>query len=405
MNKKQFVKGLSKLRIIRNLFEHNFRTFVTGSALGISFTLLSFLIYISGYTEAEDLRIHETALNTFMGVWDLHRNYDFQWSIFIKSFSCGLIFLILEAVCFVRERRLNPLILSISFTILLSSLIYLAPLQTVSYSLAELSKTIIPGRFMVLNGIFIFIGLLKYCIFANNRWKVDPKHVSFIFFGLVLLFLIISINLDFRPFLSADLKHNLISLFLMVFLPIIIYFSFEVMLHLKKSFKLFDPDYFIKSLSVVSTIALFLFTFNNKEILFKGTDCDSYIPSGPVLIATSGELKNILRKCKLPIILDPKNLDMITYIPHKADELEKIITLGYGINFSDPPEELKYRASLLTNDDREYHKDIWESRSKEEWFSLNESLNITEIAAPVSWRINLTRTALYGNSALYFLKD
>ena len=42
-----FIRYLSKLRVSRNLFNRNFRSFVTGSALGISITLLSFLLLCS----------------------------------------------------------------------------------------------------------------------------------------------------------------------------------------------------------------------------------------------------------------------------------------------------------------------------------------------------------------------
>ena len=104
----------------------------------------------------------------------------------------------------------------------------------------------------------------------------------------------------------------------------------------------------------------------------------------------------------MPIIIDPENLDMIPYLPQKADELSKIISIGYGIDYFDPPLEIRKRGSL--NDNKVYiYKEIWESRTFMEWQAVKQQLNIYEIAAPLDWEIDLPRVAVLKESAIYSL--
>ena len=104
----------------------------------------------------------------------------------------------------------------------------------------------------------------------------------------------------------------------------------------------------------------------------------------------------------MPIIIDPENLDMIPYLPHKADELSKIISIGYGINYFDPPQAIKKRGGITDNKVYIY-RDVWESRTFLEWQAVKKQLNISEIAAPLHWSIDLPRVAILNQSAIYSL--
>jgi hypothetical protein len=102
-----------------------------------------------------------------------------------------------------------------------------------------------------------------------------------------------------------------------------------------------------------------------------------------------------------PVLLNTGGLDQITVAPGSAPEMARVLEGVYGIDFFDPPDEIKERrpSALLENSGR----DFWESRSPNDWAGISNDFNATQLLAPVEWKIQLTPSITDEDWALYDL--
>ena len=125
----------------------------------------------------------------------------------------------------------------------------------------------------------------------------------------------------------------------------------------------------------------------------KNTKFEGYI------LTSSSSGYTILRKSLKPILINPRDIDGVPYFPKTAGRLAVIIEEIYGISFTNPPSELRNRASIS----EEIIKLNFEKYSKEKWQQLSRDFNIGSVIVPVNWNINLVPFAKNNKLAFYIL--
>jgi len=379
------------------------QSYIKGSLVGLTLTLISALYFYLEYPSGENLEIDIHAYNTYMELWDYHRNVSFSYIPVILNLSFAAIFLLLKKILSLCDQIDESLISFICLLLFLSSGLYLLSEFIHKGFVSDILETISPGRFMILNGIFVFIGILYFLVKLSNYNSLSRNSLISLRAGLFLCFTLILINQDFYPLFFKELSRNLLVIFSLVILPLFAHLFFILVRFYRKKLLTISQNFFKATfLFFTLSLSLLVIFLSDREIFLDKKKCNSFFPTSPILIATRNELQALLRECSMPIIIDPENLDMIPYLPQKADELSKIISIGYGIDYFDPPLEIRKRGSL--NDNKVYiYKEIWESRTFMEWQAVKQQLNIYEIAAPLDWEIDLPRVAVLKESAIYSL--
>ncbi len=85
-----------------------------------------------------------------------------------------------------------------------------------------------------------------------------------------------------------------------------------------------------------------------------------------------------------PVVLDPGALDMLPYALAGGPELERMLRIGYGVEFFAPPPKALHTALLPS----EVVQPIWEKRSGAEWREVATSLGVTDVLVPATWKLS-----------------
>ncbi|MEO5374269.1 MAG: hypothetical protein H7840_08310 [Alphaproteobacteria bacterium] len=88
---------------------------------------------------------------------------------------------------------------------------------------------------------------------------------------------------------------------------------------------------------------------------------------------------------RTPYLLDVESLDYLAYVPQVGPRVAGILADIYGIDFFNPPPEVRHLGGLEFGVGRE----VWENRSRTEWEGLGRKYRIYLVAAPSSWKIDL----------------
>ena len=368
---------------------------LTGGALGFFISLCSFFLFMFSRIHSADVHVDEEAINSYLKYWDAHRNASISYKAILLSLLFPLLFIFLSS----RQKSLQNegriAIRLFSYVIIISTILSLIPLFF-NGPISKVLELITPGRFMTLNGLFIFFSISYFlCTYFSLSKLGSTSTKQLLFFNLIFL-AFIAFNNDYLPFLHEQTSRNLITLFLVLLFPSCIcalqYYVNKYKCHAGVSLMK-------KNIAIFMVMFIFsIFSFNLLIINPLTCNLDKTIKQ-PVLIASRNELY-MLRSCIFPIVLDTENLDVIPYLPHKSDELEKIISIGYGINYFDPPSKLRFTAKLNDNKTFIYRK-IWEDRSSKDWSKVKAELNISLIATPPDWNLNLNKIVDYPNISIY----
>ncbi len=101
-----------------------------------------------------------------------------------------------------------------------------------------------------------------------------------------------------------------------------------------------------------------------------------------------------------PVVLDPGALDMLPYALAGGPEFERMLRIGYGVEFFAPPPQALHTAVLPSD----FVQPIWEKRSGAEWREVAASLGVTDVLAPARWKLRgMPEVERSGAYALYHL--
>ncbi len=101
-----------------------------------------------------------------------------------------------------------------------------------------------------------------------------------------------------------------------------------------------------------------------------------------------------------PVALDPGALDMLPYALAGGPEFERVLRIGYGVEFFAPPPQALHTAVLPSD----VIQPIWETRSGSEWRGIASSLGVTDVLAPAKWKLGgVPEVERSGAYALYHI--
>jgi hypothetical protein len=117
----------------------------------------------------------------------------------------------------------------------------------------------------------------------------------------------------------------------------------------------------------------------------RSIDCDTnMLGEDSLVLASQSTTIPIFRICELPIILDATSFDFIPYLPQTLMGVKRIIESGYGLDFDSPANNINCGCIPEV-----LHRNIWESRTEQEWLSIARELKFSAIAAPAEWNIDV----------------
>lgn len=104
-----------------------------------------------------------------------------------------------------------------------------------------------------------------------------------------------------------------------------------------------------------------------------------------------------------PVLLNTGGLDQLPFVPSSGPEMNRVLKGVYGIDLLDPPEDIKRHrpGALLPNSSRQ----LWESRSSEEWQVIRSEFGATEVLASADWELDLPVVVRNGRYALYRIPE
>ena len=167
-----------------------------------------------------------------------------------------------------------------------------------------------------------------------------------------------------------------------------------------------------KELTLICVIlAIVTLLYNLNDISKKNTTefnssnktfyCDiNLLGKYPLVLTSQSTTIPMFRICKFPIVLDATSFDFIPYLPQTLVGVKKIIETGYGLDFDSPANNINCGCIPEV-----LHRNIWESRTEQEWLSIAQELNFSAIAAPAEWVINVQGSvAVLPGVKLYVLR-
>jgi hypothetical protein len=80
-----------------------------------------------------------------------------------------------------------------------------------------------------------------------------------------------------------------------------------------------------------------------------------------------------------PILLNPDKMNIMVYVPHIGQELDKVLKKVYGFELAE--------SSIYTAP--ELNKVAWETRSVEKWRDIRKEFGVTEVLTKRTWNLQL----------------
>jgi hypothetical protein len=207
--------------------------------------------------------------------------------------------------------------------------------------------------------------------------------------------------------IAGKIPDKILNYFLLINVIIVICFSIERINKLKQS------GILLKIVNGILIISVFLFVIDSvirgiflwtmyNPILNDRTSNSffSTVARGNGMILTASDISFIQLRTRRPILLDGGDIDMaLNYFSGTGPYVENILRRAYGIDLLDPPPKLKrnHRAGLL----KWCGKELWESRTYQEWKDLANEWGVTSLLCYKDWKINIPKTASNDSFSLY----
>ena len=383
-----------------------------GLVSGIS---LAYQLYVSREVPNIDPSTAKHYLSAFATYWDEHRRV-----VPLRLLWChGMLICVTSLLVSVFVLRFSKEELPIHSRFFLKAIIVSAVLS-ISLSLTTLLPprmipTILlvsmPGRYINLNNlafVVLIIGILGTNCSRNvlfNKLILCVFVLSASSFKVLFHFLPNIVSHD--PQVVAELKLSFfnasydIGIVLMLSSSIALvasrFFSNRLQNYLSNRYQLINLIYRITLLVLIMVgVAVLFKTFddNGWEIpnkRFRNWSNDpmyAEISKGNGVLLAGAVVRPIrcIQLCtRRPVLVDVWALNFVSYVPEAAPELNNILKHVYGSDLLMPPPD-EYRNS---GDVPNVHKDLWESRSREEWLEIKQRFGVSDILTHLDWKLNL----------------
>jgi hypothetical protein len=121
------------------------------------------------------------------------------------------------------------------------------------------------------------------------------------------------------------------------------------------------------------------------------------------LTVTAGSFQLVQLYTRRPVLIDSGALDTMVYAPEGGPATARIVTDVYGIDFYDPPREMR-STSLIPHDANRF---TWsQSRfSAQRWRELRRTYNVSQVVARSDYELDLPLVAEADGLRLYYIPD
>ncbi len=115
------------------------------------------------------------------------------------------------------------------------------------------------------------------------------------------------------------------------------------------------------------------------------------------LIVTAGTFQLVQLYTRRPVLIDSGALDTMVYAPESGPALAKILGDVYGIDFFNPPPEVRSASAVP----HAISRANWARMSREQWQQIRKTYNVTQIVAPHDYVLDLPIAAENEQLRLY----
>jgi hypothetical protein len=119
------------------------------------------------------------------------------------------------------------------------------------------------------------------------------------------------------------------------------------------------------------------------------------------LTVAAGSFQLVQLYTRRPVLIDSGALDIMVYAPEGAPAAARIVTDVYGVDFFDPPREIRGSA-MIPHDTNKY---TWSRFSTQRWRELRRTYNVSQIVARADYELALPIVAEADGLRLYRIPD
>jgi len=107
------------------------------------------------------------------------------------------------------------------------------------------------------------------------------------------------------------------------------------------------------------------------------------------LVVTAGSFQLVQLYTRRPVLLDGGALDTMVYAPEGGPAAARILRDVYGIDFFNPPAELR-SGSIVPH---ELCRAVWARYSREKWREIRRTYNVTQVVTRADYTLDLPMAA------------
>lgn len=342
-------------------------------------SLVTHLVVRSGIPPVDPAAVHDV-FEAFIAHWDYHRRAVMPGAGGLKLATALL--LLLLALNPVRRRDTAYTHLSIALLFSTVCALVGAVMTWIPESLPEILNRVMPGRFINLSILampVILVGLSGAHTHAIRRRLAT---------GILLTYL--TINIVHHIFLSSD-KYGWV-------LPQVLALCVLTLLVIGALYTPLPARNSIKLLRILPILPVFLLAIIAGLVFMLVSAPPSFSPwtdreiwdtarENEGLLITSGNQHTIQVRTRRPLLLNVGALDQVVQVPASGPAVARDLEAVYGIDLFDPPGDIRAvrPGSLLPESSR----DVFESRTREEWADIARRYGATQVLTDAGWSLDL----------------
>ena len=157
---------------------------------------------------------------------------------------------------------------------------------------------------------------------------------------------------------------------------------------------------------VVLAIALGLgWRIHGSRAIFRDRTNDTFFKAVAAdrrgLTVTAGSFQLVQLYTRRPVLIDSGGLDTMVYAPEGGPATARIVTDVYGIDFFDPPREIR-SSSVIPHDANKF---TWSRFSAQRWRELRRTYNVSQVVTRSDYELDLPIAAEGDGLRLYHIPD
>jgi hypothetical protein len=121
--------------------------------------------------------------------------------------------------------------------------------------------------------------------------------------------------------------------------------------------------------------------------------------AGSGMVLTASSISQVQAASRRPVLLRGDELDNFAYTSEAAPAAARILAEIYGVDYFDPPIELRGTGGLA----RDVGRTLWEQRSPQDWAEIGRRWGISTVVTFKDWSLQLHREATGRDFAVYEL--